>query len=125
MIRVLLVDDQSSVRQGLRMRLALEPDITIVGEADEGVAAVHLASLRQPDVVVLDLEMSGMDGLRAIEALRAVIPNAAIVVLSMHDNAVTRRRVIEAGANLFVGKHEESERLPCSIREAAGLSRVQ
>jgi DNA-binding NarL/FixJ family response regulator len=107
------------------MRLALEPDITIVGEADEGVAAVHLASLRQPDVVVLDLEMSGMDGLRAIEALRAVIPNAAIVVLSMHDNAVTRRRVIEAGANLFVGKHEESERLPCSIREAAGLSRVQ
>jgi DNA-binding NarL/FixJ family response regulator len=106
------------------MRLALEPDLTIVGEADEGVAAVHLASLRQPDVIVLDLEMSGMDGLHAIEALRAVIPHAAIVVLSMHDNATMRRRVIEAGANLFVGKHEGSERLPNSIREAAVLPKA-
>jgi two-component system, NarL family, response regulator NreC len=123
-ISVLLVDDQSAVRQGLRMRLALEPDITIVGEADEGVAAVHLASLRHPDVIVLDLEMSGMDGLHAIEALRAVVPDTAIVVLSMHDNAVSRRQVLTAGANLFVGKHEGSERLPSSIREAAHLPKL-
>src|SRR3954465_6412739 len=108
MISVLLVDDQLSVRQGLRMRLALESDITVVGEADEGVAAVHLASLRKPDVVVLDLEMSGMDGLRAIEALRAVTPETAIVVLSMHDNPMTRNSVLQAGASVFVSKCERS-----------------
>jgi two-component system response regulator DesR len=101
------------------MRLALEEDIKIVGEADEGVAAVNLAVLRRPDVVILDLEMTGMDGLHAIEALRSVAPKTGIVVLSMHDDACSRRKAIEAGASAFVGKHEQGEALPLSIRRVA------
>lgn len=119
MITVLLVDDQPGVRQGLRMRLALEPDIHIVGEADEGGAAVHLALLRHPDVVVVDLEMGGMDGMAAIQALRSVAPQCAIVVLSMHDDAGTRVRAGSAGAAAFVGKHEGAEALPSAIRRVS------
>ena len=63
MIKVLLVDDQPTVLQGLRMRLGLEPDLVVVGEAEDGQAAIDLVSARSPDVIVLDLEMPGMDGI--------------------------------------------------------------
>ena len=72
MIKVLLVDDQPTVLQGLRMRLGLEPDLVVVGEADDGQAAIDLVSARSPDVIVLDLEMPGMDGIATAQALRAI-----------------------------------------------------
>ena len=119
MIRVLLVDDQPTVRQGLRMRLALEPDVSVVGEADDGEAALKLATDLRPDVVVMDLVMPGMDGLAATAALHGLAPGSAVVVLSLYDDAAMRQRALDAGAVGFVGKCEAAEALPAAIRHAA------
>src|SRR5690242_18988203 len=90
MITTLLVDDQRAVRAGLRMRLALEPDILVVGEADTGAKALELAPALDPTVIILDIEMPGMDGITTARLLLAVAPPSAIVMLSLHDDAATR-----------------------------------
>src|SRR5437763_16909226 len=87
MIRVVLVDDQPLVRQGLRMRLALEPDISVVGEAGDGATALSLAQDGSPDVVVMDVAMPGMDGIAATAALRRLAPRIAVVIHTLHDDA--------------------------------------
>jgi CheY-like chemotaxis protein len=83
MIRVLLVDDQPSIRRGLRMRLALEPDLTVVGEAGDGATAVALATALQPEVVLMDVAMPGMDGIAALQALRAARETRHLPVVMM------------------------------------------
>jgi DNA-binding NarL/FixJ family response regulator len=118
MIRLLLVDDQSAVRMGLQMRLDLEPDIAIIGEAADGAAALALALALQPDVVLMDIEMPIMDGLTAAAALRAAVPRAAVVIMSMHDDPATQGRVQASGAVAFVAKHVANETLPQAIRQA-------
>ncbi|MBI2323175.1 MAG: response regulator transcription factor, partial [Chloroflexi bacterium] len=87
LLTVLLVDDRAAVRRGLRMRLALEPDLAIVGEACDGAAALALVPMVRPDVVLVDVAMPGMDGIAATAALRARAPRTAVVVLSIHDDA--------------------------------------
>lgn len=119
MINILLVDDQPTVRQGLRMRLALESDVQIVGEASDATAALELAPVLCPDVVVMDIEMPGIDGLAATRELHTVAPHSAVVILTLYDDAATRRRAHDAGAVAFVGKHEAAEALPAAIRQAA------
>jgi DNA-binding NarL/FixJ family response regulator len=119
MIRILLVDDQPAVRQGLRMRLALEPDVVVVGEAEDGLAALAMAATLRPDVIIMDIEMPGLDGLTCTDQLRAAMPESAVVVLSMYDNAATRKRAVEVGATTFVSKHEAAQILPAAIRQAA------
>ncbi len=119
MISILLVDDQPVVRRGLRMRLALEPDVEVVGEAGDGQAALLLATTLQPAVVVMDIEMPGMDGLSATALLRERNPASAVVILSMYDDAPTRKRAQQAGAVAVVGKHETTETLLAIIRQAA------
>lgn len=125
MIRILLVDDQPAVRQGLRMRLALEPDVTVVGEAENGASALDLATTLHPDVVVMDIEMPEMDGMATTAALRTMAPESAVVILTIHDDAAMRQQALKAGALGFVGKCESGEALPAAIRHAAddhGLS---
>src|SRR5262245_65575425 len=102
MIRVLLVDDQSGVRAGLKMALSLETDIDVVGEAGDGAAALTETALRRPDVVVLDYEMPGMDGPAVIEALKRTGWGGAVVMLSLHDDAAHRNGATKAGAYAFV-----------------------
>ena len=92
MITILLVDDQSIVRQGLRMELALEPDMTVVGEADSGEKALALAAHLQPNVVLMDVELPLMDGITTTAKLRAVAPTCAVVILSLYDDALARSR---------------------------------
>jgi DNA-binding NarL/FixJ family response regulator len=122
MITVLLVDDQPKVRQGLRMRLALEPDMEIVGEAKDGAEAVALAPRLHPDVVVMDIEMPGMNGIRATGELQTLSPQSAVVVLSIHDDPANRERARAAGAVAFVGKHAGEEALLTAIRQAVRRS---
>lgn len=116
MIRLLLVDDEASVRRGLRMQLALEQDVAVVGEAGDGAAALALVDELRPDVVVMDVNMRGMDGIAATEALSQRAPGTRVVILSLHDDTATRVRAEAAGARAFVGKHESCDRLVSVIR---------
>ena len=89
-IRILVVDDHSVVRQGLRMFLSLDPDFEIVGEAEDGAQAVELARQSQPDVVLMDLLMPVMDGIEATAAIRNASPDIEVIALTsvLEDSAV-------------------------------------
>jgi len=117
MIRLLLVDDQSIVRQGLRMRLLLEPDILVVGEASSGEQAIELVHELAPDIVLMDVEMPGMDGITATAALRAATTQSAVVMMSIHDDTQTRVRAQAAGAAAFVEKTGTLEKLLATIHQ--------
>ncbi len=118
MIKILLVDDQSIVRQGLRMQLALEPDLKVVGEAENGEQVLGLAAQLHPDVILMDVELPLMDGITATARLRGADPKCAVVILSLYDDAKTRAAAQAAGAVAFVGKQESSETLLTAIRQA-------
>ena len=115
-ISIVLVDDQATARRGLRMRLTIEADVEVVGEAGSGEAALRLVRSLSPDVVLMDVEMPGMDGIDATAALRAAAPQVAVVVLSLYDDARTRARAREAGAAAFVAKHQAKTTLLATIR---------
>jgi two-component system response regulator DesR len=105
MIRVLIVDGQDQVRRGLRMRLDVEPDVEIVAETGKAGEALYLAQALEPDVIVVDIEMRGAEGVTLVERLRAANPEAAVVVLTLHGDKVTRARSEQAGAHAFLEKH--------------------
>ena len=123
-ISIVLVDDQATVRRGLRMRLTIEADVEVVGEAGSGEAALRLVRSLSPDVVLMDVEMPGMDGIDATAALCAAAPQVAVVVLSLYDDARTRARAREAGAAAFVAKHQAKTTLLATIRRVvSGIER--
>jgi DNA-binding NarL/FixJ family response regulator len=101
------------------MRLLLEPDIQVVGEASTGREALTLAQVLSPDVVLMDVEMPGMDGIETTIALRAAVSQSAVVILSIHDDQPTRARARAAGAVAFVEKRGATEDLLAAIRQAA------
>jgi len=120
MIRVLLVDDQPVVRRGLRVRFQLEPDMQVIGEASTGSEALTLAQILTPDVVLMDVEMPDMDGIEATVALRTVVPQSIVVILSIHTDRQTRMKAQAAGAVAFVEKRGTTDILLAAIRQAAG-----
>jgi len=117
MIRLVLVDDNPAVREGLRMRLSLEPDLVIVGEAGDGPGGLELVRALKPDVVVLDLAMPG-DGAETARVLRRVASRAVIVIHSIHDDMASRERALLSGANAFVPKGAGTDPLLQAIRGA-------
>lgn len=119
-IRVLLADDQQRVRTGLRMLLELEPDIDVVGDAEDGQSAVRLASELDPDVVVMDIRMPGVDGLAATRSITEECGHCAVVIHTLHDDAAMRRVAARAGAREFVSKQQGEGALVSAIRRAAG-----
>jgi DNA-binding NarL/FixJ family response regulator len=118
-----VVDDEAHVRRGLRMRLDLEPDIQVVGEAADGQAALDQAPGLQPDVVLMDVRMAPLNGIAATSALRRLAPACAVVILSLYDDSDTRARAQAAGAAAFVAKHEANTLLVSAIRAAARSAR--
>ena len=119
-IRVLLVDDDPTVLKGLRMRLLLAPDVEVIGEAVDGREAIALTSELRPDVVLLDINMPGMNGVEACSEIATGTAETRVVMLSLHDDALMRERCAAAGAAGFVGKQEAAQALLPAIREAAG-----
>ncbi|HEV2581712.1 MAG TPA: response regulator transcription factor [Ktedonobacteraceae bacterium] len=119
MIRLVLVDDQPSVRQGLRMRLTVEPDMTVVGEANNGREAMILVQQLAPDIVLMDVEMPVMDGIEVSAVMHASNPQTAVVMLSIYDDVSTRARARAAGAAAFVHKSGAIEVLLATIRQVA------
>jgi two-component system, NarL family, response regulator NreC len=121
MIRVLLAEDHETVREGLRLLLDAQADMQVVGEAGDGRAAVERAGALQPDVIVLDLTMPGMNGLAAARALKKSA--AAIVALTRHDDDAYVRELMAAGASAYVLKQSSSAELLHAIRVAASGGR--
>ena len=115
-IRVLLVDDHAVVRQGLRAFLETQPDITVVGEAGSGIAAVASAEELNPDVVLMDLVMQGGDGVTAIRALRQARPDVRVLVLTSFVDEAHVFAAVEAGAAGYLLKDVEPEALSAAIR---------
>jgi two-component system response regulator DesR len=104
------------------MRLQLEPDFTIVGEADDGISALSAASVLSPDVLVMDYEMPGMDGIEATRKLNEMGSRSRVVMLSIHDNPFVKQEAARAGVEAFVAKHQPSEALLAAIRNAVSRS---
>ena len=118
-IRILVVDDHSVVRQGLRMFLRLDPDFEIVGEAEDGAQAVELARQFEPDVVLMDLLMPVMDGIEATAAIRNASPETEVIALTsvLEDAAVVD--AVRAGAIGYLLKDAQADELCRAIRAAA------
>ena len=119
MIRVLIVDGQDEVRQGLRMRLDIEPDLEIVGETGKTEEALYLAQAFDPDVIVVDIAMRGAEGVTLVEHLRAAAPAAAVLVLTLRGDESTRAGAREAGAQEFLEKCGGATDLLRAIRHNA------
>lgn len=116
MIRVLLVDDDARVRRGWQMGLALEPDIEVVGAAGDMETAVHQAIATSPHVILLDIKLSGMDGLTGIAHLHRAAPGSAIIIVTVYDSAANQQKALAAGASAFVSKQTSFDQLLTLIR---------
>jgi DNA-binding NarL/FixJ family response regulator len=119
-IRVLIADDQQLLRSGFRAILDFEPDIEVVGEADDGLGAVRLAAELAPDVVLMDIRMPHLDGLAATEQIMATDDPPRVVVLTTFDLNEYVYRALRAGASGFLLKDAPSSRLLAAVRAAAG-----
>jgi two-component system, NarL family, response regulator NreC len=119
MINIILADDHQVVRKGLRALLSTEPDFTIVGEAGNGLETVKLAEDLKPDILVLDLMMSGINGLEVTRQLIKKFPQIGIVVLSMHSNEAYVLEALRSGAKAYILKESPPEELVRAIREVA------
>ncbi len=119
MIKILLVDDEAKIRQGWRMRLALEADMKVVGEAANVETAVAVAAITQPDVVLLDIRMPGQDGLTAIHQLHQVTPACKVIIVTVYDSPHQRAWAKAEGAVAFIAKQEPPEKLLAAIRAAS------
>ena len=118
-VRILIADDHLIVREGLRLILETEDGFALVGEACDGAEAVRLAVELQPDVVLMDLRMPGMDGLAAIERLRETHPHIAVVILTTYNEDELMVRGLQAGARGYLLKDTNRETLFHAIRAAA------
>ena len=120
-IRVLIVDDVPQVRQGLTIMLKLisrniTPMIEVIGEAQNGSEAITQAQMLQPDVILMDLEMPGLDGYAATQSIKSASPSILIIILSIHGDPASRQKVIQAGADAFVEKGAPLEELIRAIQ---------
>jgi DNA-binding NarL/FixJ family response regulator len=118
-VRVVLAEDHTIMREGLRMVLAREPNIEVVGEAGDGIAAIKLAQDLQPDVVVMDISMPDLNGLRATETLKTLLPETKILILTRHTDASYVQRLLRSGASGYILKHSASEELVRAVRRVA------
>lgn len=115
-IKVLIADDHTIVRSGVRLLLDAEPDIEVVGEALDGAEAVELVESLQPDVVLMDITMPGMDGMEATRHIKAEWPEVNILVLTMHRRDEYFFEMLKAGASGYVLKGAETNELIHAVR---------
>jgi DNA-binding NarL/FixJ family response regulator len=118
-LRVLLADDHVTVRHGLKLFIESQADMKVVAEASDGAAAVQQAIDLNPDVVVMDISMPGMNGLVATRALKKARPHAAIVTLTRHGDDAYLQELLRAGVSAYVLKQSAPTELLQAIRAAA------
>ncbi|MFC0863073.1 response regulator transcription factor [Sphaerimonospora cavernae] len=124
MIRVILAEDQAMVRGALASLLGLEPDIEVVGEAATGDDAVEVTDRTRPDIVLLDIEMPGMDGIAAAAEIRRRHPECQVMILTTFGRPGYLRRAMEAGAAAFLVKDSPARELAAAIRRVRDGERV-
>ncbi len=102
------------------MRLAAEPDVAVVGEATNGETALALAQTLRPDVVLMDFQMPRMNGIATTEALHMICPSAAVIMLTIRDDAAAQACATDAGVSAFITKRASMNELLAAIRQTAG-----
>jgi len=118
-IRVLIADDHTIVRSGVRLLLEGEADMEVIGEALTGTAAVEMAQALQPDVILMDIAMPGLDGMEATRQIKQKSPDIGILVLTMHRSDEHFFAMLKAGASGYVLKAAETNELLGAIRSVA------
>jgi DNA-binding NarL/FixJ family response regulator len=116
-ISVMIVEDHTMVREGLRMMLKLEPDLEVIGEAHEGRQAVSKAIELRPDVVLMDIAMPGLNGLEATRQLVKALPDTRIIILTAHCDDAYVQSAVSSGAVGFLLKQDSAHDLCRAIRE--------
>ena len=125
-IKVLITDDIAETRENLRKLLSFDPNIDVIGAAASGDEGIALAKEYKPDVVLMDINMPGMDGISATEQILKVLPTAQVVMLSVQGETDYLRRAMLAGARDFLTKPPSGDELMSTIRRVyeMGKSRV-
>jgi DNA-binding NarL/FixJ family response regulator len=116
-LRILLVDDHTLVRAGIRSLLTQLPGMTVVAEADDGREALKLAALQTPDIALLDIAMPGLNGIEATVRLSKECPSVKVIILSMHGNEEYVRQAFQAGAKGYLLKKSAVAELGTALQE--------
>jgi two-component system response regulator NreC len=123
MITVVLADDHHVVREGLRALINEEPDTNVVGDVDNGLEAIEMVKRLQPNVLVVDLMMPGINGIEVTRQIRKLSPKTSVVILSMYGNESYVIEALRAGAKAYVLKESTANELVTAIREVAANHR--
>jgi len=116
-IRILIADDSERVRQGLQTILELAEDMEVVGEAANGLEAIHQVEQLRPDLVLMDMEMPNLDGLEATQRIKERFQSTIIVMLTIHTSLSNREKALQAGVDAFIEKGTSTETLVKTIRK--------
>jgi DNA-binding NarL/FixJ family response regulator len=119
-LRLLLVDDHALFREGLVSLLSYQDDFTVVGEADDAASALAQARTLEPDIVLMDVELPGADGVTVTQQLKMALPGVIVVMLTVHDDSQTLFEAIKAGAQGYLVKNVRSQEL---LERLRGLAR--
>jgi len=118
-IKVLIVDDHALLREGLVKILSLDNDLEIIGEASRGEEAITLARKLKPDVILMDINMPGLNGIEATKVIKAELPRIGIIALTIHDDEEYIFELVRAGVSGYVLKDIQPERLISAIKDVA------
>jgi DNA-binding NarL/FixJ family response regulator len=113
---VFVVDDHPLLRQGLALLINQQQDLEVCGEAEEAQAAMQAIAQRKPDILIVDISLSGPDGLDLLKNVRASYPDLPVLILSMHDEAIYAERALRARANGYIMKQEATEKVLVAVR---------
>jgi DNA-binding NarL/FixJ family response regulator len=114
--RVFVVDDHPLLRQGLALLINQQQDLEVCGEAEEAQAAMQALAQKRPDILIVDISLSGPDGLDLLKNVRAIYPDLPVLILSMHDEAIYAERALRARANGYIMKQEATEKVLVAVR---------
>ena len=119
-LRLLLVDDHPVLRAGLKAMLSAEADMIVIAEADTGPTAVELALQLDPDLILMDVTLPGLNGAEATRKIKALRPSALVLAISVHEEVSFARMLIDAGANGYALKRSACDELVRAVRIVAG-----
>lgn len=114
--RILIVDDHQIVRQSLSHLINQEPGLRVCGEAEDAPGALQAIAAKKPDIVILDISLKGAHSIDLIRKIRKKNPDLPVLVLSMYEESLYAKKVLDAGAGGYITKHEATEKLVPAIR---------